>query len=634
MREYLFELRKKVGLSQREVSEKMGQRYGGIEKGRCWAEITVERAALLASALDTTPEFIMENEKSEGGYVGKHDYLLTGDTINSIRAGASSKQEAYALPLTKEEQEFAESYHWYAKKIIDILRYQDFSYAREKGWLSYEDFEDVGMLYYLQSVKYIFAIKREKADYFEEISVKDYWYRAVISKRIKHGLSKEIRKVKAVSRRSNTTAFALDKEKYKDGEDDFYDFIFAQDIPVSIQAESGWFLHNLYKYLSPEQIEVCGYLISGYSPADLVRNKISTLIEIGKIKFYLIQMQKYGRVLWTADEYISGEKGVSFNFYLNKWEVGKYYKKKVYALGAYTDLVTAIDVSRLAEYHCVQDDFNLWYKNHLQPNVYSELAFTYPMDLADDIDLLNSDFNSIKINMNTRHTMEKATLDKPVGCQRMRPGSSSWMASVGKKSLGAFKSLEEAIDARNLAIDHIRLGDFEQWFAKYKEEKKKSQFPPLHSYYHKEKNAYHVEHVFNRKRTVFGYYNSEEAAAAIVELGNTHIKKGDFFEWAAAFNAERKSKENKPAGKPKKTRLKQKVTDLVEVKDISIEPSAADAAVLSVIKGIRGQWQVLCGSELLAAYNRETLALQVKQLAEMAIADGTFEIFKANFAKG
>ncbi len=74
MREYLFELRKKLNKKQTdidsEIMKKYGIRsyYGYVEEGKIWKVISEEKANILADVPNTSPECILQCEKTRGGY--------------------------------------------------------------------------------------------------------------------------------------------------------------------------------------------------------------------------------------------------------------------------------------------------------------------------------------------------------------------------------------------------------------------------------------------------------------------------------------------------------------------------------------------------------------------------------------
>ena len=76
------------------------------------------------------------------------------------------------------------------------------------------------------------------------------------------------------------------------------------------------------------------------------------------------------------------------------------------------------------------------------------------------------------------------------------------------------------------------------------------------------------------------------------------------------------------------------MNDGTMLENTSTKPNESEIETVIILKRIKSKWQVLCGSELLASFDRETLAEQVKQMAEAAIANNSFDEFKSNFVKG
>lgn len=548
MREYLFELRKKTGKSQADIDKFFSERYGinlrysAIEIGTAWRDLSDKnRAQMLAEALETTPDYILEKEATEGGYEGRN-FRAGYSNPHMVRNGRRSD---YDEPLTAEEKALAEQYISYADKIIDILRFNEYRHCLNT-LMTYEDFYDLGMIGFLRSIKSLSAKKKEDPAFMESIEEPDYFYRHHFSRAIKGAYYKYIRSELTLLRKDYHSAISADEtiEGKGKAETERYNFIPSNDLPIHIQAESSWFLHILYSHLSEAQIFACQLLISGWSSPDIIKGGYATARDMGMIRFYLNQFKAHGKILWDADNYTDVAPNISYAFTDNKWNVKISYKSKMYHLGSYKNLNDALDVQAALHFHLEKGDFLQWYEAHLMPNVYKGKAFTYPLPCDADIDF----------SIQSQQSEEKrkggigisaATKDNPVGVSYNKKRN-CYETALGKYRLGQYKTFDEALKIRQLAEHHNQAGDLDAWYAEFKKNKAQSKIPYTRLDKHPKNGRvyYDVIRTYQKKNTRLGRYRTEQEALSVKALADSHIDKGDFDEWATVFYADYQAKCN------------------------------------------------------------------------------------------
>lgn len=532
MREYLFKLREKANKTQAEVEKTLCKygvhiRYTAIERGLMWKDMSGNRANILAEALETTPEYIIKCEAEFGGYVGDH-YNIPADNPNFL---ISEQRREYDEPLTSEEKAFAQEYIPFAEKKISDFRSSKFKSALG-SLMCYEDFYDIGMLAFLRAVKNISVKMKRNPDLIKKYECPDTFFKHHFSHAIRSAYHSYIKCELALKRKDYHHAMELDSTIDDKGETDFYEVTPNYDIPVSKQAESSWSLDILYQYLSNKQVYACKLLILGWDSKEIISNGYASKTDIGTIKFYLLQRQKYGKILWKAEDYISSESNVKYNFAINAWLVNLMYKSKHYSLGMYTDLSTALDLRVLAYHHISIGDFPEWHAAHIKLNSYNILAFTYPSPCDNDVDI-----NSLSLTSEKpwgKKEIAKATKDNPVGI-KFNPTANTYQAKIQRYNLGTYNSFEKAFDVRKTAEKHYTAGDFAEWY-----ENLKSILAKNKAYVALEKrpnNKYEVKRFYLGKLTRLGTY-TEQKALEVKALADSHVDKGDFDEWAKAFYAE------------------------------------------------------------------------------------------------
>lgn len=537
MREYLFELRKKVNKTQAEVEKTLCKygvriRYTAIERGRMWKDMSGNRANILAEALETTPEYILKCEDEFGGYVGEH-YNIPADNPNFL---ISEQKREYDEPLTSDEKAFAQEYIPFAEKKISTFRSREFKGA----WgslMCYEDFYDIGMLAFLRAVKIISVKMKRDPDLIKKYECPDTFFKHHFSHAIRAAYHNYIKQELTLKRKDYHHAMELDSTIDDKKETDFYEVTPSYDVPISMQAESSYSLDILYRYLSDKQIYACKMLISGWDTKEIISNGYASKTDIGTIKFYLLQRQNYGKILWKAKDYISSEPNVNYNFVINMWQVRLKYKSKFYSLGAYTDLLTALDLRVLAYHQISIGGFLEWHAAHIRLNSYNIMSFTYPLPCDNDVDISSLPLSSEKPW--GKKEIDKATKDNPVGI-KFNPTTNTYQAKIQRYNLGTYNSFEKALEIRKTAEKHYTAGDFAEWYEDLKNTLAKAKI----TYAILEKrpnNKYEVKRFHLRKLTKLGVYNEQEALE-VKALADSHIDKGDFDEWAKTFYAEYRAK--------------------------------------------------------------------------------------------
>ncbi len=480
MREYLFELRKKANLSQAEIDVLLHDkynlklRYSQIELGTVWKDLSGSRAPILAEILGTTPEYLLRCEAKEGGYVGKN-FRMGHGVSHMVRNG---QRLEYDEPLTDDEKELAGKYIPYTEKIIDILMHNE--YRNILGnIMSCEDFYDIGMIAFLRAVKSLMVKKEEDKEFMETLEEPDYFYRYHFSKAIKGAYSKYIRAELTLTRKKYHSAFSLDMPIGENGESDTeqYNFVSSKDLPIPITAESTWTLDTLYKYLSNKQICACRMLIAGWTVPEIVKGKYASKRDIGIIRFYLLQFKQYGSILWKEESYKSDAMNVSYHFETNKWKVHLMYEHTAYSLGSYKDLNIALDVQSAAHFHLAKGDFLQWYKANQAPNVYTNVAFTYllPGDEKELAKITQSSFQKTIEKRRGGLEISLASKENPVGVVFNRRRG-TYDPSISGHKLGTYKNFEDALAIRQQAEAHVQAGDFDSWFADFKEKGKRTRY--------------------------------------------------------------------------------------------------------------------------------------------------------------
>lgn len=452
MRQYLFVLRQQADLTQKDVSNYIYKtfgikvRYGDVERGNIWAEITPYRSGILAAALGTSSEYILNCEKNEGGYVGEG----ASGVIEShqLRVGKHRPREEYSESLSTDERAFCEKYYPYAYRVIKSLERNEFCGIANRKIMDSDDFMEIGILALLKSVKYIYSEQLNETD--------DSKIKGIISHRIKWGISKHIKNLLHTDKRKTDVEALHIEERISENSDDcFYEYIPDPSISVPRIAESSCTLSCLYSYLSEHQRKICSCLISGYTKKDLVKLFNFSETDIGIVTFYLGQIKKYGKILWDKSAYISDRKGVIYCFEKNKWLVQVFYQKKNYGLGYYDDLLSAIELKDSAEYHCHIGDIEKWYEMFKT----EEREAFFQKICSEDRE------NSIPVKQ--RHSISRASLENPVGIS-FRSKYQQYEVTIKGKYLGRTSSLQSAVNLRNEAADHILAGDFDDWLTNLK----------------------------------------------------------------------------------------------------------------------------------------------------------------------
>lgn len=538
MREYLFELRKKAKKTQKDVAEilyKYGIHlcYSHIERGLLWKDLSGNRADILAEALETTPEYILKCEAEFGGYVGDN-YRVPANKPNFI---ISEQRREYDEPLTAEEKAFAQEYIPFAEKKIVSFRNYKFKGALGKS-MCYEDFYDIGMLAFLRAVKNISVKMKRFPDLIKSYEDPDTFFKHHFSHAIQSAYHRYIKSELSLKRKDYYNTLKLNDTIDDKNETDFYEVVPSKAIPVPMQAESSCSLDILYEYLSDKQIYACQLLITGWNPKEIIRNGYASKTDIGIIKFYLQQQQRYGKILWKSENYISGEPNVNYSFSINMWYVKFKYKSKFYSLGQYTDLSTALDLRGVAYYHISKGDFLDWYDAHIKLNQYNIRSFTYPLPCDNDIDIAFLASPSEKLWW--KKPIAKATKDNPVGIL-FNPTANTYLVKIQRYNLGTYDSFEKALDVRQTAERYYATETFETWYKELKDTLAKVKVTYTTLEKRTNANKYEVKRFYLRKLTRLGVYDEQEALK-VKALADSHIDKGDFDKWAKNFYAEYRKK--------------------------------------------------------------------------------------------
>lgn len=622
MREYLFELRKKINKTQKEITKILFEKYNinlaysTIERGVKWSTISEKRAQILADALESTAEYILECDAKYGGYEGRD---CRSGRLNPFQVKHGRRTE-YDEPLTKEEKELAEMYVSYAEKMINIFRFRDYRGVLESGIMTYEDFYDIGMIAFLRSIKELSVKRLEKGSFFETLEEPDYFYRFSFSRAIKSAYSHYIRNELVSIRKDYHTAYSMDESaNTNDGDgSDKYNFVPSHDMPIPIAAESTWSLSCLYRYLNDEQISACKLLIDGWTSKEIMAKGYASKYDIGIIRFYLNQVQTYGKILWDAKEYKHIEKNVEFDFRINKWHVHFSYEGQEYSLGIYTDLNIALDLRNIAVYHINAGDFLSWFSAHLRLHTIfgqEQTEFIYPLENYEEVDLNIVGDQQERLKYKPR-PFKAATKEKPIGIRKC--GTNSYYVTIQQYDIGAYRGFDKAFEIRKLAEAHMTAGDIDVWYKNLKLEKEKGKI--THARIEPKKSSsgvlYTVIRGYKQKYTCLGSYSDKDEADAVRLLADSHIDMGDFDEWAEKFRSERKTNRKK--------------------KSISCVPEFSFTASYAICKYLCGIYNLLCydtsGSEHLVCETADVEeAYKTMDLANEHIEAGDFNAWFADY---
>lgn len=622
MREYLFELRKKANKTQKEITKILFEKYSvnlsysQIERGTKWSTISEKRAQILADALESTAEYILECDAKYGGYEGR-DFRSGRRNPFQVKHG---RRTEYDEPLTKEEKEIAEKYTPYAEKMINIFRFKEYRSILEKGIMTYEDFYDIGMIAFLRSIKEITVKKTEKSSFFETLEEPDYFYRFSFSRAIKDAYYHYVRDELVSIRKDYHNAYSMDETvSLNDGDgSDKYNLVPNNDIPIPVVAESTWSLSNLYSYLNDEQISACKFLINGWTSKEIMAGGYASKLDIGIIQFYLNQIKTYGKILWDLEEYKHVEKNVNFDFRANKWVVKFKYKGHDYSLGTYTDLNIALDLKNIACYHINKGDFRSWFSAHTISNIrfgQEKTEFIYPLENYEEVGF-NIVGNTQKRLDCKSHPFRTATKENPIGIRKC--GKNSYYVTLQQYDIGAYQGFDKAFEIRKLAESHMLAGDIDEWYTNLKLEKEKEKI--TYTRIETRKSAHGISYVvvrgFKQKYTYLGVYSNKDEANAVRLLADSHIDTGDFDEWAEKFRSDRKAN------------IKQKSSRCV--------PAFAFTASYALCKYICGIYNLLCydtsGSEHQIGETADVEeAYKTMDLANEHIEAGDFDVWFADY---
>lgn len=621
MREYLFELRKKANKTQKEITKILFEKYSvnlsysQIERGTKWSTISEKRAQILADALESTAEYILECDAKYGGYEGR-DFRSGRRNPFQVKHG---RRVEYDEPLTKEEKEIAEKYTPYAEKMINIFRFKEYRSILEKGIMTYEDFYDIGMIAFLRSIKEITVKRTEKSSFFETLEEPDYFYRFSFSRAIKDAYYHYVRDELVSIRKDYHNAYSMDETvSLNDGDgSDKYNLVPNNDIPIPVVAESTWSLSNLYSYLNDEQVSACKLLINGWTSKEIMAGGYASKLDIGIIRFYLNQIKTYGKILWDLEEYKHVEKNVKFDFRNNKWKVKFTYKRQGYSLGTYMDLNIALDLRNIAVYHMNAGDFLSWFSAHLRPCVMfgkEQTEFVYPLEDYSEIDF--DIIGDKQERPKPKPSVQVATKEKPVGIRKC--GKNSYYVTLQQYDIGSYRGFDKAFEIRKLAESHMLAGDIDEWYKNLKLEKEKEKI--TYTRIETRKSAHGISYVvvrgFKQKYTYLGVYSNKDEADAVRLLADSHIDTGDFDEWSEKFRSDRKAN------------IKQKSSRCI--------PELAFTASYALCKYICGIYNLLCydtsGSEHQIGETADVEeAYKTMDLANEHIEAGDFDVWLADY---
>lgn len=536
MRLYLEEMRSKIGLTAAEMNSRLYDISGikikcrSIETGHYWAEITPERAQILAEAYQTTAENILALESAEGKWEGRNYFGVSTQTYDT---------SVYDEALSSEEKDTAERLYDWLQRVITHMKFDRYASYTSDGIIAFADIEELGYIGFLRGIKALTKAKATDAEYISTLDEKamSYYEKWYLRRKIYSTVQGEINKLTAQKRKSYTYAKRLDGGisggADENDDSDLYELIPDRSLPVERYAESSWMLSMLYRHLNKHQIDICALLINGYDKGYLIRTKAASPTDIGVITFYLQQIIRYGKIRWEESDYVSGSANVRYDFRHNLWVVHMMYNGKHYSLGLYDDLNTALDVQVVANVLRASEEFVSWYERHMLYNVLTgDNAFTYPLPGDDEEygELCGRDVRRIFKKQSSDDASYGVRFDKK--CQR-------YVVTYGHDKLGRTKTLAEGLALRKLAEEKDRLGEYTEWLTAHRFKKHNPNRPNTTIRHDKRRKGYEVSRYCPEvQRNVYvGRYDTLEEAEKIRDEINTHLETGSFDEWHTEYKA-------------------------------------------------------------------------------------------------
>ena len=113
-----------------------------------------------------------------------------------------------------------------------------------------------------------------------------------------------------------------------------------------------------------------------------------------------------------------------------------------------------------------------------------------------------------------------------------------------QRLIGKFINKTEAIQIRNLALEKIKDGDFEEWYSKFRKNlslvnKLDANDEKKYIYYHVNLKKWQVKIQYNNKQHVIGTFDDKTVAIQIRNLALEKIKDGDFEEWYNSYKSKK-----------------------------------------------------------------------------------------------
>ncbi|MEZ3424947.1 MAG: hypothetical protein K1W39_14745 [Lachnospiraceae bacterium] len=187
----------------------------------------------------------------------------------------------------------------------------------------------------------------------------------------------------------------------------------------------------------------------------------------------------------------------------NKWAANIVVKGRFCWLGSYKNIEDAVKIRKEAEKHVETGDFTEWFKN-------------YP-------------FDGRKRPNNTSGV---------TGIQKI---GNNWVAQIRIEGnnywLGSYKNIEDATKIRKEAEEHLKTGDFTEWFSSTR---KRVNNTSGITGVQKIRNSWWAQIGVKGKNYWLGSYKNKDDAVKIRKEAEKHVETGDFIEWFENFSGGRK----------------------------------------------------------------------------------------------
>ncbi len=260
----------------------------------------------------------------------------------------------------------------------------------------------------------------------------------------------------------------------------------------------------------------------------------------------------------------------------NKWAANIVVKSKFYWLGSYKNIEDAVKIRKQAEKHLKKGDFAVWFEqNHpfRQPNntsgvtgVLKKAKHWVAQIGAEGNNYQLGSYKNIEDAVKIRKEAEehlkagdftewfeqnypfgiREQLNNTSGVTGVQKIRNNWVAQIRTEGnnywLGCYKNIEDATKIRKEAEEHLKTGDFNEWFSSTR---KRVNNTSGITGVQKIRNNWWAQIGVEGKNYWLGSYKNKDNAVKIRKEAEEHIKKGDFTEWFENFSGDRKRRQKR-----------------------------------------------------------------------------------------